>query len=85
LGYRMCAGSLLANREMYTIYLRLLSAFEIKDVRAADGGLMNTHPVKGVEDQTQLVSVPKRYTVRVVPRDETGLSKALDEYVDEKH
>lgn len=85
LGYRMCAGSLLANREMYTIYLRLLSAFEIKDVQAADGGVMNTHPVKGVEDQTQLVSVPKRYTVRLVPRDEAGLRKALDEYVDEKH
>ncbi|OAP62709.1 hypothetical protein AYL99_01936 [Fonsecaea erecta] len=85
LGYRMCAGSLLANREMYTIYLRLLSAFEIKDVRPADGdGVVETHPVKGVQDQTQLVSVPRRYTVRVVPRDEEGLRRALNEY-DEKH
>ncbi|EXJ84301.1 3-hydroxyphenylacetate 6-hydroxylase [Capronia epimyces CBS 606.96] len=85
LGYRMCAGSLLANREMYTIYLRLLSAFEIRDVEAADGGAVNTHPVKGVEDHTQLVSVPKRYRVRLVPRDEGCLKKALDEYVGEQH
>jgi 3-hydroxyphenylacetate 6-hydroxylase len=70
---------------MYTIYLRLLSAFEIRDVHAIDGGVMNTHPVRGVEDPTQLVSVPKRYTVRLVPRDEAGLRKALAAYVDEKH
>ncbi|KAJ9643706.1 uncharacterized protein PV06_09111 [Exophiala oligosperma] len=85
LGYRMCAGSLLANREMYTIYLRLLSAFEITDLKAVDGGEMNTHPVDGVIDPTQLVSVPKRYTVRVVPRDEAGLKKALSEYEDHQH
>lgn len=85
LGYRMCAGSLLANREMYTIYLRLLSAFEIRDVEAEDGGPVNTHPVKGVEDPTQLVSVPKRYRVRMVPRDEAGLKKALDDFLDKKH
>lgn len=85
LGYRMCAGSLLANREMYTIYLRLLSAFEIRDVKALHGDAdVETHPVKGVEDPTQLVAVPKRYTVRMVPRDEAGLKKALAEY-DDKH
>jgi len=77
LGYRMCAGSLLANREMYTIYLRLLHAFELRDVVAEDGGRMNTHPVRGVEDPTQLVSVPKRYKVRLVPRDPEGLRRAL--------
>ncbi|KAI1610853.1 3-hydroxyphenylacetate 6-hydroxylase [Exophiala viscosa] len=85
LGYRMCAGSLLANREMYTIYLRMLSAFDIQDARAVDGGVMNTHPVEGVEDQTQLVSVPKRYTVKLVPRNETVLRQALDDFVEEKH
>jgi len=84
LGYRMCAGSLLANREMYTIYLRLLSAFELKDVQAEGGGVMETHPVEGVEDQTQLVSVPRRYRLRLVPRDEGGLRTALEGY-DETH
>ena len=84
LGYRMCAGSLLANREMYTIYLRLLSAFKLENVEAEDGGEMNTHPVRGVIDQTQLVSVPKRYKVRVSPRNEKALRQALAEEVDEK-
>lgn len=86
LGYRMCAGSLLANREMYTIYLRLISAFEIRDVVALDGTKVNTHPVLGVEDPTQLVSVPKRYKVRMVPRDEGRLREELGvEGEGEKH
>lgn len=29
LGYRMCAGSLLANRELYLVFLRTLNSFEI--------------------------------------------------------
>ena len=80
LGYRMCAGSLLANREMYTIYLRLLSAFEICDVIGDDEHHrepVNTHPVKGVEDPTQLVSVPRKYRVRLIPRNEDALRTAL--------
>lgn len=85
LGYRMCAGSLLANREMYTIYLRLLSCFEIKDARTLEGERVETHPVEGVEDQTQLVSVPKRYTVKMVPRDEYALREALKKGETEKH
>ena len=78
LGYRMCAGSLLANREMYTIYLRMLNAFEIKDVEG-EQGKFNPHPVRGVVDATQLVSVPQRYKVRLVPRDGEGLRSALQE------
>jgi 3-hydroxyphenylacetate 6-hydroxylase len=79
LGYRMCAGSLLANREMYLIYLRLLSCFRIEEVEGVDGRRVETHPVKGVEDPTQLVSVPLRYKVRLVPRDGEGLRRALEE------
>ena len=69
----MCAGTLLPDRKMYQIYLRLLSAFETRDINAKDRGGMSTHPVEGVEDPTQLVSVPKRYTVRVEPRNEDWL------------
>lgn len=72
-GYRMCAGSLLANREMYTIYLRLLSAFEIR----WDGEKINTHPVEGVHDPTELVSVPHKYRVKLIPRNESALRQAL--------
>jgi 3-hydroxyphenylacetate 6-hydroxylase len=38
---------------------------------------VDTHPVRGVVDQTQLVSVPKRYKVKFVPRDEDALRAAL--------
>jgi len=77
LGYRMCAGSLLANREMYTIYLRLISCFSIEGCVGVDGGEVSTDPVAGVEDQTQLVSVPRRYKVRMVPRGEV-VKEALE-------
>jgi len=78
LGYRMCAGSLLANREMYVIYCRLISAFRIEGcVDSETGGRVETHPVKGVEDQTQLVSVPRRYKVKMVPREAGALKEAL--------
>jgi 3-hydroxyphenylacetate 6-hydroxylase len=72
LGYRMCAGSLLANRELYLIYMRVLNSFRIVKVDEVE-----THPVKGVIDPTQLVSVPRRYQVRFVPRDEKALRQAI--------
>src|SRR6478736_3428209 len=40
LGYRMCAGSLLANRELYLTFMRMLNSFEILLVTQVD-----THPV----------------------------------------
>ena len=72
LGYRMCAGSLLANRELYLIFMRMLNSFKIEKCDDVD-----THPVRGVVDQTQLVSVPRRYKVRFVPRDVDALKEAL--------
>lgn len=73
LGYRMCAGSLLANRELYIVFVRLISCFRIEEVDAVD-----TRPVEGSSDPTSLVSMPKRYRVKMVPRNEEGLSKVLD-------
>ena len=72
IGYRMCAGSLLAYRELYLTFMRMLSAFEIH----ADD-YIETHPVKGVADLTTLVSMPKDYQVRFTPRDENLLRKEL--------
>ena len=77
LGYRMCAGSLLANREMYLIWVRTLRSFKIE--KDTSHGWLNTHPVDGVEDPTQLVSVPRRYKVKFIPRDRAALSAALAE------
>lgn len=73
-GYRMCAGSLLAYRELYLTFLRMLSAFEIR----ADK-YIETHAVRGVADLTTLVSMPKEYEVRFVPRNENLLRKELEQ------
>lgn len=64
---------------MYLIYLRMLSCFRIEGVEGVDGRDVDVHPVRGVEDPTMLVSVPVRYRVRLVPRDEQGLKRALRE------
>jgi 3-hydroxyphenylacetate 6-hydroxylase len=76
LGYRMCAGSLLANRELYLAFIRLLNAFEIK----AGPRDVNAHPISGLSDPTSLVALPQRYEVFFVPRREKALAKALEEF-----
>ncbi|CRK35304.1 hypothetical protein BN1723_004092 [Verticillium longisporum] len=73
MGYRMCAGSLLANRELYLIYMRMINSFKI--VKYDD---FESDPVKGNADPTSLVALPKRYRAKFVPRNETALRKALD-------
>lgn len=73
LGYRMCAGSLLANRELYLIFMRMLSCFEIHK-----GTDVETHPVKGSADPTSLVTVPKRYEVFFKPRNERVMRHLLE-------
>lgn len=73
-GYRMCAGSLLAYRELYLTFLRMLSAFEVR----ADK-YIETHPVRGVADLTTLVSMPREYEVLFIPRNENLLRQELRE------
>ncbi|KAH8703404.1 cytochrome P450 [Talaromyces proteolyticus] len=72
-GYRMCAGSLLAYRELYLTFLRMLASFEIQS-----DGPINVDPLRGVNELTSLVSVPKKYHVRFVPRNERILVAALE-------
>jgi 3-hydroxyphenylacetate 6-hydroxylase len=73
LGYRMCAGSLLANRELYLIFLRILGSFEI----VADSEV-DTHPVTGSVDPTSLVTMCRDYKVKFKPRDEAVLRVELE-------
>ncbi|KAH7130366.1 cytochrome P450 [Dendryphion nanum] len=74
LGYRMCAGSLLANRELYLTFMRMLNSFEI-----LGDGEVDTHPVRGSADPTSLVTVCQDYRVIFKPRDEEALRAALAE------
>ncbi|KAF2659135.1 cytochrome P450 [Lophiostoma macrostomum CBS 122681] len=79
LGYRMCAGSLLANRELYLVFLRMLNSFEI-----VQDSQVETHPVKGSADPTSLVTMSRHYKVIFKPRNEAALRDALRD-ADEKH
>ncbi|KAI8942313.1 hypothetical protein NX059_000392 [Plenodomus lindquistii] len=82
LGYRMCAGSLLANRELYLVFLRLLNSFEIVQDSEVD-----VHPVRGSSDPTSLVTMCRPYKVLFKPRNEGALREALrkaDERLDGK-
>ncbi|KAJ5179039.1 hypothetical protein N7492_002249 [Penicillium capsulatum] len=72
MGYRMCAGSLLANRELYLVFMRTLNSFHIEPHDEADW-----HPVRGNSDPASLVAIPQKYKVRFVPKDTAALSKTL--------
>ena len=72
LGYRMCAGSLLANRELYLVFMRMLNCFEI-----VSGSEVDTHPVTGSADPTSLVTIPRRYEVYFKPRNQGVIVEVL--------
>ena len=74
-GTRMCAGYVLGNRELYIVFLRLISSFQILPDKEARG--VDYDPVKGVFDPTSLVSYPERFGSRFVARDDNKLSAWL--------
>ncbi len=71
----MCAGSLLANRELYLVFIRMLNSFEIQKFDDID-----CHPVSGNSDPTSLVAMPKRYKAKFVPRNLAALEQAMKEF-----
>ncbi|KAL0937396.1 3-hydroxyphenylacetate 6 hydroxylase [Colletotrichum truncatum] len=72
MGYRMCAGTLLANRELYLTFLRMLTSFKISTNEAID-----SNPLTGVADKRNLVLAPKSYHVTFTPRNEEALRASL--------
>lgn len=68
----MCAGSLLANRELYLVFIRTLNSFRLEPHGKAD-----FHPVRGNSDPTSLVAIPQKYKVRFVSKNEKVLSKVF--------
>ena len=80
----MCAGYVLGNRELYVVFLRLISSFQILPDQM--GEKLDYDPVKGVFDPTSLVSYPKRFGSRFVARDDQKLEQWLAKAtVDESH
>uniref|UniRef100_A0A060T6Q7 ARAD1C22132p n=1 Tax=Blastobotrys adeninivorans TaxID=409370 RepID=A0A060T6Q7_BLAAD len=77
-GSRMCAGYMLGNRELYLLFYRLISAFEI--LPATDPSKLDENPITGCCDPTSLVSQPYPYEVYFKPRNAAKLEKALKEF-----
>ena len=69
----MCAGSLLANRELYLTFMRMLNSFEILLITEVD-----THPVRGSADPCSLVTMCRHYEVVFRPHNEAALRRSLD-------
>lgn len=73
-GSRMCAGSHLANRELYTAFLRLISAFEIVPAKnRADDPILD--PLECNMTKTSLTLDPKPFMVGFRVRDRAKLEK----------
>ncbi|KAF2234894.1 putative cytochrome P450 phenylacetate 2-hydroxylase [Viridothelium virens] len=77
-GSRMCAGSHLANRELYTAFLRLIVAFEL-----SESGDPTQRPVLDCIEAnaipTSLTMDPKRFRVRAKVRDLGALEQWIGE------
>lgn len=72
----MCAGSHLANRELYTAFLRLISAFHILPAKdRADDPIL--HPLDSSDNKTSLTLDPKPFKVGIKARD----AAKLDEWI----
>lgn len=68
-GTRMCAGAHLANRELYTIFARLVLAFHIRETTdVKDRPILDTIECNSVP--TSMVTQPKPFKVKFIPRDE---------------
>ncbi|KAI1075684.1 cytochrome P450 [Whalleya microplaca] len=72
LGYRMCAAHILATRELYIIFMRLLSCFRLETKEKID-----CDPSRDMINPKDLIMSPKRYRVHCVPRNEGTLREAL--------
>ncbi|CCF36641.1 cytochrome P450 [Colletotrichum higginsianum] len=77
MGYRMCAGTMLANRELYITFLRMLASFELSSATKID-----SDPVTGAADLTNLIITPGHYKVTFTPRNEVALRKSLETEVE---
>lgn len=74
LGYRICVGAILANRELYVIFMRMLHSFKIEQ-----SGRFDDNPVTGIRDARELVAMPRPYEAYFMPRNQATLESALAE------
>ncbi|KAI1093852.1 3-hydroxyphenylacetate 6 hydroxylase [Rostrohypoxylon terebratum] len=73
LGYRMCAAHILATRELYIIFMRLLSSFRLEALEE-----IRCDPSVDMKNPKDLIMVPKPYRIVCKPRDKAKLMEALE-------
>ncbi|KAI9690692.1 MAG: hypothetical protein M1820_009896 [Bogoriella megaspora] len=77
-GSRMCAGSHLANRELYTAFLRLIVAFEFREAEnPQQRPVLDCIEANAIP--TSLTTEPKRFKVGVRVRDAERLERCIAE------
>ena len=77
-GSRMCIGSHLANRELYTAFLRLIISFEIKGPsNKEDAPILDVFGCNKM--LTSLTLNPKEFKISLKPRNEELLRKWIAE------
>ncbi|KAK7751669.1 hypothetical protein SLS62_006330 [Diatrype stigma] len=74
LGYRMCTAHILATRELYVIFMRMLRTFRLEPA----SGALPCDPRTDMKNPRDLIMAPKPYRVFCVPRDGGRLRQALD-------
>lgn len=77
-GSRMCAGSHLANRELYTAFLRLVVAFELTPPKE-DGDRPILDALEANAIPTSLTLEPKKFKVGFRVRDKEALERWMEE------
>ncbi|CAF0960268.1 unnamed protein product [Rotaria sordida] len=76
-GSRMCAGSHLANRELFTFFIRFISAFRILEPNdPKDAAILDA--MKANKSLTALVAEPKPFKCRFEPRNKKVLESWLE-------
>ncbi|KAJ6167142.1 hypothetical protein N7470_002589 [Penicillium chermesinum] len=77
-GSRMCAGSHLANRELFTAFVRLITAFQMRPAKdTKDRPILNSIECNAIP--TALTTEPKPFKVGFVPRDPKKLEQWIRE------
>lgn len=71
----MCAAHILATRELYLVFMRLLCSFRLEA-----HGSIDYDPKKGSRNPKDLIMAPIPYEIVCVPRNEQLLRQALADH-----
>lgn len=70
----MCTAHILATRELYIIFMRMLRTFRLEPT----SGALPCDPRTDMKNPRDLIMAPKPYRVFCVPRDGGRLRQALE-------